>query len=95
MTTAYLTTELAETTASTSHLGRLLRRCRDAVRERRERARVRATLYGMSDRDLRDIGIARGETEYVVSGDPLPDTWARRLMIMDACVAAPWHLHGA
>jgi uncharacterized protein YjiS (DUF1127 family) len=84
MTTTYSTTEVAETTASASHPSRLLRRCWDAVRERRERARTRAALYGMSDRELRDIGIVkdigipRGEIEYMVSGEPLPDTWVRR-----------------
>lgn len=101
MTTTYLTTELAETTASTSYLSRFLRRWRVAVRERRERAQVRAALRRMSDRELKDIGIARdigttrSEIEYMVAGDPLPDAWVRRQMITDACVATPCHPHGA
>ena len=36
--------------------------------------RVRAALYGLNDRDLRDIGIAHGDIEYVASN---PDTAPR------------------
>ena len=32
-----------------------------------KRAKVRAALYGLSGRDLKDIGIAHGEIEYVAS----------------------------
>jgi hypothetical protein len=55
----------------------------------------------MSDRELRDIGItkdigiARGEIEFMVSGEPLPDIWLRRQMITNACVATHCHPHGA
>ena len=38
-----------------------------AYQERRERTRVRAILYGMPDREIKDIGIGRGEIEYLVS----------------------------
>jgi uncharacterized protein YjiS (DUF1127 family) len=38
-----------------------------AYQERRERASVRAILYGMPDRQLKDIGICRGEIEYLMS----------------------------
>jgi len=38
-----------------------LRTCWNAFRARRERARGRAMLYGMDDRGLKDLGLARGE----------------------------------
>ena len=44
-----------------------LRRCWHALQERRKRARLRAALYALPDRNLRDIGIARGEIEYLAS----------------------------
>jgi len=37
------------------------------VREWRERQRVRATLSDLSDWELMDIGITRGEIDYVAS----------------------------
>jgi uncharacterized protein YjiS (DUF1127 family) len=39
----------------------------DAFREWRKREKLRAKLDGLSDRELLDIGIARGEIEYVSS----------------------------
>jgi uncharacterized protein YjiS (DUF1127 family) len=39
--------------------------CWSALHERRKRARLRAALYGLPDRHLRDIGIARSEIEYL------------------------------
>lgn len=45
----------------------LFSRCRDALREWRKRGRMRAELDGLSDRELLDIGIARGEIDYVAS----------------------------
>ncbi len=38
-----------------------------AFREWRKRARLRADLVGLSDRELTDIGISRGEIDYVAS----------------------------
>lgn len=43
----------------------LLARCRDALLEWRKRGKLRAELDGLSDRELLDIGIARGELDYV------------------------------
>lgn len=43
----------------------------DALQERRRRARVRAELRGLKDWELIDIGIGRGEIDYVASN---PDT---------------------
>jgi len=55
------------TTASGYAVAGFLRKCRSAYRERRERARVRTILYGMPDRELKDIGICRGEIEHLMS----------------------------
>jgi uncharacterized protein YjiS (DUF1127 family) len=38
-----------------------------ALQEWRKRQRLRATLYDLSDRELMDIGITRGEIDYVAS----------------------------
>ncbi|MGB6588576.1 MAG: DUF1127 domain-containing protein, partial [Pseudolabrys sp.] len=35
--------------------------------ERRKRQRLRATLCDLSDRELMDIGTARGEIDYIAS----------------------------
>jgi uncharacterized protein YjiS (DUF1127 family) len=35
--------------------------------EWRERQRIRARLFDLSDRELHDIGISRGEVDYVAS----------------------------
>ena len=43
----------------------LLGKCRAALAERRERQRIRAMLLDLSDRELRDVGISRGEIEYL------------------------------
>jgi uncharacterized protein YjiS (DUF1127 family) len=70
MTTAYATTQLGEHAASASHaLTRFLGRHWSALKERRERARVRAILYGMPDRELKDLGFTRSEIESVMVDD--------------------------
>jgi uncharacterized protein YjiS (DUF1127 family) len=68
MRTAYLATELlGESAAPASQKVRgLLRKHWDAFKERRERARVKAILYGMQDRELKDLGSARCEIESVM-----------------------------
>ena len=44
-----------------------VRRCWNALHERRQREKVRAALYGLTAHDLHDIGIAHGDIEYVAS----------------------------
>jgi uncharacterized protein YjiS (DUF1127 family) len=49
-----------------------LRRGRLALKRSRERARLREHLYGLSDRELEDMGIHRSEIECIVSADQQP-----------------------
>ncbi len=69
--TAGATAESRHPAAAVSFVSWLPRNCWSAYRKRRERARVRGTLYGMQDRELNDIGITRSEIEYVVFCDPV------------------------
>jgi uncharacterized protein YjiS (DUF1127 family) len=41
--------------------------CRAALLEWHERQEIRARLFDLSDRELHDIGISRGEIDYVAS----------------------------
>jgi uncharacterized protein YjiS (DUF1127 family) len=61
------TTELGQTIALASYVFRLFKAYWAALHERRERARLRTVLYDLSDEELRDIGITRGEIDYVAS----------------------------
>ena len=59
-------------TAATWSIARLLARKWSAFWARRQRASIHAALSDMSNRELQDIGIARGEIDYVASlTDPL------------------------
>ena len=49
------------TSGSTRHVAGLIRKYWDAFQERRERQKLRDALSNLSDRDLMDIGIPRGE----------------------------------
>ena len=60
-------TALGQAAMSNRQVAGFIRRCWDALQERRKREKVRAALYGLSGRDLKDIGIAHGEIEYVAS----------------------------
>jgi len=67
MNTTFRTTGLAQTTGSTRDVFSLFRRYWGAFQERRKRQRERAELYRLTDWELMDIGMTRGEIEYVVS----------------------------
>jgi len=69
MAITYTAADLQRPRASQSPLGRLLEGCWNTVKERRERARVRAILYAMPDRELKDLGFARSEIESVMVDD--------------------------
>ena len=67
MDMTFSTTGLARTTRSTRRVVKLFRRYWGALQEWRKRERLRADLCGLDDRELQDIGITRGEVDYVVS----------------------------
>ena len=67
MNTAHDATWLEQTSASTRRVSSLFWRYWGAFQERRKRQRLRATLCDLNDRELQDIGIARGEIDYVAS----------------------------
>lgn len=66
MNTAYDTTGSSQTFAQIGTVG-FSERFWSALREWRERRRVRAALSGLSDWELLDIGTTRGEIDYVAS----------------------------
>jgi uncharacterized protein YjiS (DUF1127 family) len=67
MSTTYGATELRQTAASTRRVSSLFKRYWAALQERREHQRLRATLSYLSDKEPMDIGMTRGEIEYVAS----------------------------
>ena len=60
-------TVVGQPSVSTRQVPGFITRCWSALQERRKREKVRAALYGLNGRDLKDIGIAHGEIEYVAS----------------------------
>ena len=60
-------TVLGQPAVSTRQVRGFIEVCWNAVQERRRREKVRAALYGLNGSDLKDIGIAHGEIEYVAS----------------------------
>ena len=67
MDAIYNVVELTQTMVS-ARLGLTsLKRSWGVLLEWRERCRLRARLYDLSDSELRDIGITRGEVDYVAS----------------------------
>ena len=71
MNTTFSTTGLAQTAASTRRVFSPFRRYwgsfQEWRKERRKRQRERAELYRLNDWELMDMGMTRGEIEYVVS----------------------------
>ena len=61
MNTAHGAAGLEQTSASTRRVSGLFGRYWGAFQERRKRLRLQATLCDLNDRELQDIGIARGE----------------------------------
>jgi uncharacterized protein YjiS (DUF1127 family) len=66
MSTIHGTTELSQATAA-RHVFSPLEVYWAAFQARRKRARVRARLVALSDRELVDIGVTRAEIDYVAS----------------------------
>jgi uncharacterized protein YjiS (DUF1127 family) len=67
MSTTYGATGLGRTAVSTRRVPSFFKRYWEAFQERRKRQRLLASLYDLSDRELQDIGISRGEVDYVAS----------------------------
>ena len=65
MSTTYSTTGLTQTTASTPRVSSAFKNFWGAFQEWRQWERLRADLCNLSDRELMDIGITRGEIDYV------------------------------
>jgi uncharacterized protein YjiS (DUF1127 family) len=53
------------TVASTRSVLSLLKQYWRAFQERRQRQSLRATLHDLSDRELMDVGVTRGEIDYI------------------------------
>jgi uncharacterized protein YjiS (DUF1127 family) len=67
MDAIYNLVELTQTMGSARLALTFFRRYWGTLLEWRERSRLRARLYDLSDRELRDIGVTRGEVEYVAA----------------------------
>jgi uncharacterized protein YjiS (DUF1127 family) len=74
----------------------LFRRYWDAFRERRQRQKLRAALSDLSDRELIDIGTARGEIDYIVSNPEIDPRgvrsaeWPGHLPTVDGQIGPFW-----
>jgi uncharacterized protein YjiS (DUF1127 family) len=71
MSTIYSPAGTGRITAAPWRVSGFVRRCRDALREWFTRRRLQATLDGLSDRELMDIGTTRGEIDYVAANRAL------------------------
>ena len=67
MYTALGAAELKQATRWTQRASNFLGSCRAAFHQWRKRDRLRTELYRLNDRELRDIGITRGEIDYFAS----------------------------
>jgi uncharacterized protein YjiS (DUF1127 family) len=85
--------EFRQTAELVPRLSILFKRCWSAFQERRKRTRLRAALYQLTDRDLKDIGIAWGEIEYLALNgtdprvDPRMHSAARAAREVEQCGA--------
>ena len=75
---------------------KLLRALWAAVQERRQRNKLRNALYNLSDTELKDIGMTRGEIGYVVSKRNIdlrgisPAGWVGYLPTVDGQIPSHW-----
>jgi uncharacterized protein YjiS (DUF1127 family) len=89
MSTIYGATGLGQTATLAGRVSSFFRACRNAFEERHQRQLLRARLSDLSDRELVDIGIARGEIDYAAShrgSDPRgirSGVWLRYLPVVD------------
>ncbi|WP_298885047.1 hypothetical protein [uncultured Bradyrhizobium sp.] len=94
MSTTYSATNAAQPTASTPRVSSVFKTFWAAAQEWRKWERLKGVLCNLSDRELMDIGIARGEINYVASNrdaDPRgirSSEWLRYLPTVDGHVGA-------
>jgi len=67
MSTMHSATGLGQTSISSRSVSSSIWKYWNAFRERRERQKLRAVLSNLSDTELTDIGVARGEIDYAAS----------------------------
>jgi uncharacterized protein YjiS (DUF1127 family) len=67
MSRTYGATGLGHTAVSTRRVSSFFKRYWGTFQERRKRQRLLVNLCDLSDRELMDIGISRGEIDYVAS----------------------------
>jgi uncharacterized protein YjiS (DUF1127 family) len=67
MSTTSGTIKLAQTASTRCVFSFFTRLHWDAFQERRKRVRLRVVLCDLNTRELQDIGITRGEIDYVVA----------------------------
>ena len=65
MTIIHRTAEFADIAERAPLVTTFLKWVQTVLQERRKRAKLRAALYALPDRELRDIGILPGEIEYL------------------------------
>jgi uncharacterized protein YjiS (DUF1127 family) len=68
---------LERTTAPTRQVSSFIRTHWTTLQEYRKRQRLRGDLSGLTDRELLDMGIARGEIDYVASNPSIDPRTAR------------------
>ena len=85
MNTTYSATDLAQKTASTRRVSSAFKNFWGAFQEWRKWERLRADFCNLSDRELMDIGIRRGDVDYVASNRSI-DPRGIRSHPSDACL---------
>ena len=83
MSTTYGATGWDRRLASARRVASFLEIYWDAFQERRKRQRLRADLSNLGDRQLLDIGISRGEIDYVASNRGLDPRGIRSIPPMN------------
>jgi uncharacterized protein YjiS (DUF1127 family) len=83
MSTTDSATGLDRRLASARCIVSLLEGCWDALQKRRRRERICADLSNLNDRELMDIGIARGEIDYVASNEGIDPRGIRSIPSMN------------
>jgi len=68
---------LERMTAPTRQVSSFIRTYWTTLQEYRKRQRLRGDLSGLTDRELLDMGIARGEIDYVASNPSIDPRTAR------------------